>query len=74
MAEAGKQVPEANPPGPEDVPVLDAHQPRPPRDPIGEIDLKQSRNWIFASAFNRIWDLVLKGKDVHDSVEVWQKT
>jgi hypothetical protein len=32
------------------------------------------RNWIFASALNRIWALVLKGKDVHESIEGWQQT
>jgi hypothetical protein len=72
MGEAGKQVPEVRPPQPEDAPVIDPNQPRPPRDPIREIDPQQSRNWIFASALNRSWGLVLKGKDVHDGIEGWQ--
>jgi hypothetical protein len=74
MGEAGKQVPEVRPPLPEDAPAFDPNRPRPPRDPIGEIDPQQSRNWVFASAINRIWGLVLKGKEVHESVEGWQQT
>jgi hypothetical protein len=74
MSEAGKQVPEVRPPRPEDAPVIDPNHPRPPRDPIGEIDPQQSRNWIFASALNRIWALVLKGKNVHEAIEGWQQT
>jgi hypothetical protein len=74
MGEAAKRVPEVKPPRPEDAPAFDANQPRPPRDPIGDIDPQQSRNWIFASAFNRIWGLLLKGKDVHESLDDWQRT
>jgi hypothetical protein len=69
MAEVARQVPEVRPPGPEDSPGFDPNRPSPPRDPIGEVDPQQSRNWIFASAFNRIWELVLKGKEVHEGLE-----
>ena len=71
--EAAKPVPDVKPPPPEDMPPPDPGRPKPPKDPIAEGDPQRSRNFIVASAFNRIWGVLKKGKEVEGTIEGWQK-
>jgi hypothetical protein len=72
--EAAKPVPEFGSPNLEDLPPLDQNRPKPPQDPIVDADPLKSRSYILASAFNRIWSLLQKGKDTSQAIEGWQKT
>ena len=72
--EIAKPVPDAKLPLVEDAPPSDLTQPKPPKDPIAEVDPAKSRNLTFASAANRIWEILLKGKDLPQAIEGWQKT
>jgi len=72
--ETAKPVPEPPPLAPEDRPPPDPNRPKPPRDPIADVDPKKSRNYIFAAAANRIWEILLKGKDVPTAIEGWHRT
>lgn len=74
MDETAKPVPDAERPLAEDAPPLDPTQPKPPRDPIADVDPAKSRSLTFASAANRIWDILLKGKDLPQAIDGWQKT
>lgn len=71
--EAAKVTPDIEPLSAE-LPSVDPTQPRPPRDPIADADPQKSRSYIIASAYNRIWALILKGKDSAQAIEGWQKT
>ncbi|MGE0290172.1 MAG: hypothetical protein AB7I42_28370 [Bradyrhizobium sp.] len=72
--EVTKPVPEIQPLPPEELPPNDPNRPRPPIDPIAEADPQRSRGYIIATAFNRIWWLLKKGKGAADAVEGWQRT
>jgi hypothetical protein len=72
--EISRPVPEPPPLAPEDRPPPDPSRPKPPRDPIADVDPKKSRNYLFATAANRIWEILLKGKDVPTAIEGWHKT
>jgi hypothetical protein len=72
--EAAKPVPEIKPPLPENMPPADPNRPRPPNDPIAAADPQKSRSYIIASAYNRIWSLLQKGKDAAQAIEGWQRT
>jgi hypothetical protein len=72
--EASKPVPEIKPLLPEDMPPADPSRPKPPNDPIAEADPQKSRSYIIASAYNRIWWILQKGKDTAQAIEGWQKT
>lgn len=74
MDETAKPVPDIKPPLPEDAPPPDPARPKPPRDPIAEVDPAKSRNFTFASGANRIWEILKKGKDAQQGAEGWQKT
>jgi hypothetical protein len=50
----------------------DASHPRPPPDPLGEIDPRKSRDYTFASMANSLWRVLAKGKEVSDSVKGWK--
>jgi hypothetical protein len=69
-----KPVPDAKPPSLEDTPPADPGRPKPPSDPIAEVDPQESRSFIVASALNRIWGILQKGKDTSDGIEGWKKT
>jgi hypothetical protein len=49
-------------------------QPLPPRDPLGEIDAKKSRDFTFAGAANGLWKTFLEGQKIHRAVEGWKAT
>jgi hypothetical protein len=72
--EAAKPIPDIQPPLPEDMPPAGLGRPKPPNDPIAEADPRKSRSFIIASAYNRIWGLLQKGKDTAQAVEGWHKT
>jgi hypothetical protein len=74
MDEAAKPVPDAKPPLAGDAPPFDPSQPKPPKDPIPEVDPVKSRSLAFASAANRIWEILRKGKDLPQTIDGWQKT
>lgn len=72
--ETAKPVPEPPQLAPEDLPPPDPTHPKPPRDPIADVDPKKSRSYNFATTANRIWEILLKGKDVPTAIEGWHKT
>ncbi|QWG13813.1 hypothetical protein KMZ29_03595 [Bradyrhizobium sediminis] len=74
MDETAKPVPDIKPLAPEDAPPPDPNRPRPPRDPVAEVDPAKSRNFAFASAANRIWEILKSGKNIRENVEGWQAT
>jgi hypothetical protein len=57
-----------------DAPPADTTRPKPPRDPIAVTDPRSSRNYIVATAYNRIWSILLKGKSTAEGIEGWHKT
>jgi hypothetical protein len=59
---------------PEDTPPADPNRPKPPNDPIAEADPRKSCSYIIASAYNRIWSILQKGKDAAQVIEGWQRT
>ncbi|WGS18970.1 MULTISPECIES: hypothetical protein [unclassified Bradyrhizobium] len=58
----------------EDLPPADATRPKPPKDPIADADPQKSRSYIIASAFNRIWWILQKGKETAQAAEGWRRT
>ncbi|MBR0787384.1 hypothetical protein [Bradyrhizobium iriomotense] len=58
----------------EDLPPADPSRPKPPHDPIADADPRKSQNYIVASAYNRIWAILQKGKGTAEAIEGWQKT
>jgi hypothetical protein len=48
-------------------------QPRPPRDPLGEIDPKRAREFTFAGAANNLWKAFLAGEKINKALEGWRK-
>jgi hypothetical protein len=74
MDEVGKPVPHIEALHPEDVPPPDSSRPRPPRDPVADLDPQKTWNFVFASGVNRIWGLILKGKDLSAGLGGWRKT
>jgi|SRR5215216_1091175 len=72
--EAAKPVPDFNSLPQEELPPADPSRPKPPHDPIADADPQKSRSYVLASAFNRIWSLLQKGKDSAQAVEGWQRT
>jgi hypothetical protein len=72
MDETAKPVPDAIPFP--DAPPAQPDQPKPPRDPIADVDPAKSRSFTFASAANRIWEILQKGKDLPQVIDGWQKT
>lgn len=73
MDETARPVPAVTPLPAGDVPPPDPNRPKPPKDPIGDIDPASSRNYIFASAANRIYKILKSGKDVGDGVKGWNE-
>lgn len=71
--ETAKPVPEVKPSRPENAPAFDPNLPRPPKDPIADVDPAKTRSFILASTVNRIWGLLLKGKDLPTAIEGWHK-
>jgi hypothetical protein len=74
MDETAKPIPDVRPPAPEDAPPPDPSRPKPPKDPIAEVDPAKSRSFVFASAANRIWEILKSGKNLHEGADGWQKT
>ncbi|MGX1050857.1 hypothetical protein AB7M74_001792 [Bradyrhizobium japonicum] len=72
--EAAKPVPELKPLSREEAPPFDPNYPRPPSDPIADIDPAKARSFILASAANRIWQVLLAGKDLPTAIEGWRRT
>jgi hypothetical protein len=72
--EAAKPAPDFQPISGQDLPPADPNRPKPPHDPIADADPRKSRNYIIASAYNRIWAILQKGKGTADAIEGWQKT
>jgi hypothetical protein len=74
ITEAAKTFPQIAPPAADDLPPHDPDRPKPPADPIEDANPEKSRNYIVASAYNRIWSLLQKGKGTAEAIEGWQKT
>jgi hypothetical protein len=74
MDEVGKPAPHVEAPRPEDTPSPDGTQPKPPKDPVADIDPQKTWDFSFATAANRIWVFILKGKDLSEGVDGWRKT
>ena len=74
IGQATKQIAEIKPIQVEDLPPSDPNRPKPPSDPIADSDPQKSRGYIVASALNRIWSILLKGKNASEAIEGWQKT
>ena len=55
-------------------PAVDANQPLPPNDPLGEIDPRAAADFTFAGATNGIWKAFLQGEKIHKALEGWTKT
>jgi hypothetical protein len=72
--EAAKPVPNIKSLPQDDLPPADPSRPKPPTDPITEADPRKSRSYIIASAYNRVWWILQKGKDTAQAIEGWQKT
>src|SRR5450631_1754390 len=70
--ETANPVPEVKPPRLEDAPKFDPSYPRPPKDPI-QNDPVTTRSYMLASAANRIWKILLQGKDLPKAGEGWHK-
>lgn len=73
MDETARPVPSVGTPLPEDVPPPDPNRPKPLRDPIADVDPAASRGYTFASAANRIFKILKRGKDVGDGVKGWNE-
>lgn len=71
MDETARPVPAVTPPLADDAPPPDPNRPKPPRDPIADIDPAASRNYIFASAANLIYKVLKAGKDVGSVAKGW---
>jgi len=71
--ETAKPVPETVPLRPEDFPPPDPSRPKPPKDPIADADPATSRSFTFATAANKIWEVLLSGKDLPKALTGWQK-
>jgi len=72
LAQTAEPVPEIPPPGPE-APPLEATQPVPPPDPLGEVDPEKSQRLTVASGINSLWDTALQGEKIAKNVEGWSK-
>jgi hypothetical protein len=71
--EVAKPLPEVRPLRPEDAPAFDPAYPRVPKDPIADLDPAETRSFILASAANRIWKIILQGKDLPTAIVGWHK-
>jgi hypothetical protein len=69
MDELGNPVPHVEAPRPEDIPPPDDNRPKPPKDPVADIDPQKTRSFIFASGANRIWELLKKGKEASEGLK-----
>jgi hypothetical protein len=49
-------------------------QPKPPPDPLGEIDPRKARDFTFAGAVNALWKAFREGEKVHKALKGWKKT
>ncbi len=54
------------------TPPLASDQPRPPPDPLGELDPRKARDFTFAGAVNSLWGAFLKGEKVNKALEGWK--
>lgn len=72
--EAAKPPPEIWSIPDKDLPPSDPNRPKPPHDPIADADPRKSQNYILASAYNRVWAILQKGKGTAEAIEGWQKT
>lgn len=57
----------------QDVPPVDASQPLPPNDPLGEISAQTASDYTFAGATNGIWKAFLNGEKIYKALEGWSK-
>jgi hypothetical protein len=73
MGDSGKPIPEVKPPRPEDSPARDPNRPRPPKDPVADVDPAKMRSLTFATTANGIWSVLKQGKDLPTAIEGWQK-
>jgi len=48
-------------------------QPRPPRDPLGEVDPHKASEFTFAGTANNLWRAFLAGEKVHKAIDGWKK-
>jgi hypothetical protein len=56
------------------APAVDAGQPLPPNDPLGEISSHAASDYTFAGATNGIWKAFLNGEKIHKALDGWSKT
>jgi hypothetical protein len=73
--EVAKPVFEPKPISIEEAPAARSGQklPTPPLDSGANVDLSKTREFVFATIANRIWKLVLQGKDLPKDIEGWHK-
>jgi hypothetical protein len=71
--DVAKPIPEIRPLNTEDAPSRDPNRPRPPGDPVTDVDPIKLREFTFASTVSRIWSVLQKGKDLPTTIEGWQK-
>jgi hypothetical protein len=48
-------------------------QPKPPTDPLGEVDMQKARDFTFAGAANGLWKIFLDGEKIHKNLDGWKK-
>jgi hypothetical protein len=74
LVEAAKPLPNIDQTVLGEIPPADENRPKPPRDPIVDADPRKTQNYTVASAFNRIWSILQKGKGTAENIEGWQTT
>jgi hypothetical protein len=47
-------------------------QPRPPPDPLGELDPRKARDFTFAGAVNGLWKAFREGEKMHKALKGWK--
>jgi tetratricopeptide (TPR) repeat protein len=58
---------------PEDAPPLDPTVPVPPPDPLGEVDLKKSRDYSVAGYVNELWKVFCQGPTIVKNLNSWNE-
>lgn len=54
------------------TPAVDSSQPRPPKDPLGEVNPIAAANYTFAGTANRLWKVFLEGEKIYRSAAAWK--
>jgi hypothetical protein len=73
MDETARPVPAVTPFPAGEMPPPDPNRPKPPKDPLADVDPAASRNYTFASAANRIYKILKSGEGVGDGIKGWNE-